>query len=364
MTRLYWSTTIYDRLDRMKLAELVAAAGHHLDLDELALETRADLIDLLVDTAVEAEDEAEGAGDAYPLRRPVRTEVPAWWGRGRLHLRWARDWERELSDLRDREDGAVPADATGGDVVLTVLGTSPAIAAVIARVGSDGHGYSDVVVVGQPVTWRQVIDDPEPRERLRFRDGPLDRGDARAVRAGLRRELERPSPVFVTAGACVWGGRDDSAVDASALLQQVASEGIRGSLRCAVCDDTEDRVELHFDRPLHEAVQLEIQDHVDDVAFVCADCHRLAHPHSIKAQRDALHRRAVPPCPACGARQAQRVVVGMVPDMDDEDAIYHGCVIDGPVMPQWKCSGCEDLYAVVSTTQVADLVSPGPMPTL
>lgn len=62
--RKYWMDTTYDRLDRMKLVELVREVGYGIDEDGLAETTRSELIDLLVSTQVSAK---------YERRRPAMT---------------------------------------------------------------------------------------------------------------------------------------------------------------------------------------------------------------------------------------------------------------------------------------------------
>jgi len=362
--RRYWLDTTYDRLDRMKLVELVRDLGYHLDDDELTLESRADLIDLLVSTRVEAEYDAEEADDEYPLRRPVTLHPPEWLTDGaqpRLHLRWEDQWEDALDRLLD-DDASwdLPATIRDGDVILTVLGCEPPVLAALDHIGGSGDEWQvdDRVLIAQPITWWSLWPDQTDREELRGFTGRLNAATARRTLRALHAQAQHPKPAFITAGDCTHVGVGSSAIEVLARLQAVegATDGLRGPavLACGTCGST-DPLEVHFDRPLHEVVQLEIQDHLDDVAHLCSACHRLVHPHSVASQRMHLSQVATPPCPACGHKTARPIVWGM-PSSDDfanhPDVIFGGCVIDDPIPAQWQCDHCGEQYVTVTMTQL------------
>lgn len=358
--RRYWLDTVYDRLDRQRLVELVTQAGYPLDEDDLALTSRSELIDLLLDAAVEAEYDAESAHEDYPLRRPVRTPVPTWLvdEPRRVHVRWVEAWRAALGRVHSRENGwDVPRSAVPGDVVVTVLGCRPPVVAALERVEQTGGDprVRDRTVIAQPVTWDALWYAAKAAAPDR-RSARLSRKLGLQLIEGLREELENPDPTFVSAGDCTWYRTSPTAIDALAALQSDHPDGPGGGAECASCGQSR-RVELHFERPVHENVQLEMQDHLDDVVYLCPDCHRLAHPHSIKSQRDALHaqrRLLQPECPACGGRAARRVVWGLPsPELfEDPDVVLAGCVIEDPFPAQWRCTVCGEESVTVTTAQL------------
>lgn len=372
--RRYWFDTTYDRLDRMKLVELVRAHGYDLDDDELDLESRADLIDVLVDTRVEAEDDAEEAGIDYPLRRPFAFAAPSWLTgepQPRVHLRWEADWREALEQLLD-DDASwdLPSTVKDGDVVLTVLGCVPPVVAALDRIAhTDGQWQiGDRAIIAQPITWGSLWCDAKEADDLRGFTGRLTARAAKRLVNALQAEADKPKPVFLDAGDCTPVGHYPSAVEVLARLQAVehATEAGQRSLavECGACGST-NSLEVHFDRPLHECVRLEVQDHLDDVAHLCSQCHRLAHPHSIAFQRRVLREAATPRCPACGGRVARPVVWGMaLPEYMENypDTIFAGCVVDDPIPAQWQCENCDAQYATVTMTQLRHLQVGPPSP--
>lgn len=356
--RLYWADTVYDRLDRLRLLDLLAQAGYVHNVDELAEMGRSELIDTLIDTQTDSEYAAEEAHEDYPLRRPIRTPVPGLLtatARRRVHVRWETDWRTALRSLL--EPGAPwdpPASARDGDVVVTVLGCEPPVVAAVEEVGR-ARCARRPVLLAQPVTWRGLwfrAGAAEPRPSVARLSRDLS---ARLIQA-LRVELAEPEPTFLRAGDCTYYRTSPTAIDVLSALQSHQRGGARQA-RCDSCDAATS-LRAHFERPIHENVSLEIQDHIDDVVQLCDDCHRLMHPHSVAAQRRSLHRQralAAPACPTCGAGRARRIVWGLPADpdlVDDPDTILAGCVVDGAVPAQWRCRACGDDFATVSTATV------------
>lgn len=359
--RLYWADTVYDRIDRMKLVELVAQAGYEHEPDELADMSRSDLIDLLMDTQTEAEYDAEEAHEDYPLRRPVRIPVPAWLtatDRTRVNVRWEVDWRPALRGLLESDTPPdAPATARDGDIVVTVLGCTPPVVAAVEEVGTAPR-VGQRLLLAQPVTWHglwSVVDTKPPRPA----DARLSRKVSARLIRGLRAELEAPDPTFLPAGDCTYYRSTPTAIDVLAALQAHHRDGPRWA-RCASCD-AHTSVKVHFERPIHDNVPLEIGDHLDDVVHLCGDCHTLMHPHSVAAQRrslDAQRSDDAPACPSCGAGHARQIVWGLLAEPEllwDEDVIVAGCVIDGPIPAQWRCRSCGDEFATVSTTVLRSL---------
>lgn len=372
--RRYWLDTTYDRLDRLKLIELVREHGCALDDDELALESRSELIDLLVSTRVEAEYDAEEADSDYPLRRPITFEVPSWLTHEphpRVHLRWEENWQGALDRLLD-DDATwdLPSTVTGGDVFLTVLACEPPVVVAVERIiqGGDGWQIKDRSLIAQPITWGSLWRGESEQEALRGFTGRLSaRAARRAIRA-LQSQAEDPDATFLKAGDCTFSGQRSSPIEVLARLQSVQSATDAGQspppMACGSCGSA-DWLEVHFDRPLHETVQLEIQDHLDDVTHLCSDCHRLAHPHSVASQQRTLHKAATPPCPACGDKTARPVVWGLPlrDDVEDNPGVFFGgCVIDDPIPAQWHCDHCGEQYATVSSTQLRQFQAGPPSP--
>lgn len=365
--RRYWLDTTYDRLDRMKLVELVHEHGYAMDGDELALATRSELIDLLVSTRVEAEYDAEEADSDYPLRRPVMFVVPSWLTDKplpRVHLRWEEDWQGALDHLLD-DDASwdLPSTVKDGDVVLTVLACGPPVVAAVERItqGGDGWQIEDRTLIAQPITWWALWRGESEREELRGFTGRLAARAVRRLIRALQAEAEDPKASFLDAGDCTFSGERSSAIAVLARLQsaQLATDAGQSPLlvECGSCGST-DSLEVHFDRPLHETVQLEIQDHLDDVTHLCSDCHRVAHAHSVASQRRAFHQSATTPCPACGEKTARPIVWGMpLPDdlENNPDVVFGGCVIDDPIPAQWHCDHCGEEYVTVSMTRLRQL---------
>lgn len=349
--RLYWSSTFFDRLDRQKLAQLAAEAGFPFDEDELAGMTRSDLIDLLVDVTSEAESDAGEAHGDYPLRRPVRTTVPPWLPSptGRVHLRWVDDWRRGLRQLLDGDDGLdVPRSAEPGDVVVTVLACVPPLVAAVELIEKAGAASGvDRVLIAQPVPWDSLWSAGEPKPLSRR--ARLSREAGERTLDALRHQLEQPEPWFVNAGDCTRYHTYPSIIDAIAFLQVDHPDRTGLHSWCASCGRTDD-VGFHFERPLHDNVQLEIQDHLDDVVNLCRSCHQLMHPHAVAVQRDALR----PECPECGSREARRVVVGFpsFADRGEEDVVHAGCVVDYPFHAQWRCGSCGEGFLTLTTAQL------------
>jgi hypothetical protein len=360
--RLYWQDTTYDRLDRQKIVEMVLASGYELDDEDIAVRTRSELVDVLIDTAVEAEYDAEEAHADYPLRRPIRTPVPPRLAETsrRVHLRWEDDWRKALERLLDHDAPLeVPKSADPGDVVVTVLGCRPPLVAAVERIEDPGRKVPvrGRVLIAQPVTWgalwyRANAAAPAPRSAR------LPRRLGAQMLAGLRSALENPEPTFVVAGDCAsYRTASRTVIDALARLQTDHPDAVGLHSWCASCDK-QGSLELHFERPVHDNVELEIQDHLDDVVNLCGDCHRLAHPHSIQSQRRTLQaQRDVlqPECPGCGARGARRILWGLPSPgdlADPSDVIWAGCVTDGPFPADWRCRTCGEDFVTVTTSQI------------
>lgn len=350
--RLYQFTHDYDRLDRMKLVELLEQVGMPIGADDLAEMTREELMDALIDVRVEAEYDAEGAGDDYPLRRPTRLDVPDWLtdtGAGRVHLRWVEQWASGLNALMTADDQyAWPSaeEPVEGDVVVTVIACDPPVVAVVElmRDGPTGTAVAKRILVAQPMPWRDLTHTMSKRPPSTSRR--LSRRAGTELRQVIAQEAADPSPHFVDAGECGPGGYSADSVAVIRVLQDATVPW--GRPACSACGShaAPGHLLAHFERSFADSVQLEIQDHVDEAALVCAPCHDILHGSSLQALRSHLR----PACPACDARGVAKPIVWGMPvgsDPCSAEVVYGGCELPTPT-PRWQCGSCGARYLVTA----------------
>jgi hypothetical protein len=361
--RRYGFDAAFDLLDRAKLLDLISNLGYGRALGVDNSMTRAEMIDLLISTGVEAEYDAEEDTDEYPLRRVFPCALPgdpALLERRagcRVHLNWVTDWRGAVDSLvADPEEfnWGLPSIIKPGDLIIFVLDCDPALVVCTEVVGSVERGIPTVqsqFTFTNPITWLEVnqrLSTRPPRKTRRLTDAVADE-----LLVILRDLVQSPSPAFVTAGDCTWNGRSTSSpsVEVARLLQDHARDPER---RCSACDAPRDpgMLQLHYFRPVYANIQLEIQDHIDDSAMLCDECHRLAHAQSLQVLRRALR----PSCPSCGARNPRSIQWGFLAEDRGDDVIVGGCVVGPGIWPQWMCRDCETAFVVTPIPQGQDLI--------
>lgn len=357
--RTYPYDEFYDQLDRSALVEMykVAMGERADDVDVL---TRTELIDALVGRTVEAEYHAEELGEDYPLRRPsppqglsILREIRRTDGH-HVYWCWMKDWEAAVESLvGDLSEVAwdLPAGVRAGDVIVTAVDSEPALVTCIEQVSRVNGG----TVFVEP---RSTIDQPALVYDLERRVGAnlphattvLEDETGDALMEQLVDMLEHPEPTFVVAGDCVPDGRREqgSAVHGLRILQD-------DEVTCAVCGAGGVGFELHYFRPRHFDLQLEIQDQLDDCAQLCTSCHRLCHSPSLKRLRAYVSPTSLK-CPECREGDPRRYVwdVPFGADVLHTDEVVIGDrVLPGGPTPEYQCRACATDFNVVRTEELA-----------
>lgn len=356
--RTYPYDQFFDHLDRSALVEMykVAMGEYADDLDDL---TRTELINALVSSTVEAEHQAEGLAHTYPLRRPTQPQDLSLLREIRrtdghhVYWCWMENWEVAVESLvsdPSEVDWGLPASVRAGDVIVTAVNSEPPLVTCMEQVS--GVDKDSVFLES-----RWTIDQPVPVHHLERRVAAKlphatmvladETGDA--LLDQLVDMLEHPEPTFVVAGDCVPDGRRNrgSAVHSLRILQDEA-------LVCAACGADDGNLELHYFRPRHFDLQLEIQDQLDDAAQLCIECHLMCHSPSLKRLRGFV-RPAPLKCPECGVGNPREYVWGMPsPDIaGSDDYVLGGCVLPGGPAPKYQCRACETDFSVVGAEEIA-----------
>lgn len=226
---------------------------------------------------------------------------------------------------------------SAGTMVLTVLATTPPLVMALETVNSlEGRTY-DVrreATFAQPISLldlEQLCDSGLPRSSQALNPQLAER-----VLKALTGLVENPRPLYLDAGAC----RVDSESEATASVHALALAQ-RHDSETDYCDGCQTNIKgrstVHFFRDRHVDLHWDIQDHVDDAALLCADCHRLMHAPTLKH----LQRMLVA-CPGCGARNPKEYFWGMPAfPPDEEEYVVGGCAIPNPPVPRYSCRNCE-----------------------
>ena len=290
----------------------------------------------------------------YPFRRPsldsdttgklVREDGQ------RLHWIWERDAIVSTTALLTRDWEAevkVPAGVSDGDLLLTVVNADPALV-IALDVKTDpedtGTHVKETVRFQAPVLVRDIeqqLGSKLPRSTQQFADPAAD-----AVLAGIRELLSNPQPIHLTAGACRTG--DSPAPHTTlAVLSLLQNPNISEEVACYACGRTTmAQLEPHLFRPSAAALTMDIQEHVDDMALLCADCHVLCHRPSL----EQLRGLTTPACPACQERNPRRIIWGMPAFPETSDVIHRGCALPLGPMARWNCRNCDTDYLVASSS--------------
>lgn len=357
--RMYPYDAVYDHLDRSVLVEMFEAVfGPDLvDVEDL---TRTELIDALCDFAVDREDDAEEMGENYPLRRPYRVSGMSSLRKARrtdgrrVYWCWMSESERAATALvRDISEVSwgVPPEVQAGDVIVTAVDCDPSLVIcveVVVDKDEENFYMEHRWIINQPVPVSRLESDIDASLPTDTTVLPDETGDA--ILTQLNQMLDHPMPVFCVGGDCVPDGRrkTGSGVHVLRILQD-------GLPECAACGDAGDVLELHYFRPRHFDLQLEIQDHLDDTAQLCSRCHRLCHSPGLELLRRFTHQSALE-CPECGEPRPRRYVWGMPSDPDGADAddvVIGGCLPPIGERPQYQCRACDTDFNVVRTQDVS-----------
>ncbi|MFI8413843.1 hypothetical protein ACIGB6_15415 [Paeniglutamicibacter gangotriensis] len=359
--RMYGYDPVYDRMDRKELL-------NHYDKiypvnfpEDFALLSRGQIIDSILGAEVEAWHETFDEPEEYPLRRLEEKWGPATTltrEKGqRLYWSWAGDsLEAAKSLVTDVETypWTLVEGIREGDLILTVLDTvSPLVVAfeVAGSVTEEAVPVERLATFSNPISVTKIeekLDISLPRSSEK-----LDAFTADKVLSTIAELIKDPQPIFITAGACSPSGIEDEKemqmIGAISLLQQ----GEVDSLSCDACgrqnpspqDPYQFRLIPHVFRPVMEDVLLDIQDHVDDTALLCTDCHTIAHQPTLKQLRDFT---AAPPCPGCGERNPKSFIWGMPAGPPSDNHVVAGCDIPPGILPEWMCRDCDTRYGVVA----------------
>lgn len=350
--RLYGYDPVYDRLDRMALL------GHyekHFPRDNeeiLRLKTRSDLIDAILEAEAVTLEDTDSDPDYYPLRRLEEA-----WGpvirlsreRGqRLHWCWEADPLAAATSLVTdiaNHDWSLDHAIRKGDLVLTVLASTPplVVALEVAETVSE-----DNIFVERLGTFSNPISLLEIEERLNIslprHSQKLDAPTSDRVLALIAEFVNRPHPIFVSAGDCT--PLEFNVAHELLLVTALLQQGMVDETSCAACGLTNPaRLEPHLFRPKPEDVFLEIQDHIDDTALLCSGCHAIAHQPSLQQLREFA---AAPPCPGCGERNSQAFTWWLPPESPDGVITCYMIAPPPRHRPQWSCNNCNTSYAVVA----------------
>ncbi|NUU18474.1 hypothetical protein HP550_14550 [Cellulomonas humilata] len=271
-------------------------------------------------------------------RRAEPRNLPAWLTdfTGRAHVGWEDDWLDGAAALvlgDGERTWELPAGMTDGDVLLTVLGTDPALVVSAELVSDEGRAFERIMLT-DAIPWDglAVTVDGEPVADTTTLDTC-----GRAIDA-LVAMVNAPHAVLIDGSQCF---EAHSAAHVLKLLQDRDESTVCGS-----CDEP-----LHpADSSLHHEPlpsRVELQDLVDEASLLCVPCHRLLHFPTL----DGLRRRTRPSCPRCGLREMVRPIVWGLPSIDDasrEDVMFAGCVVPAGVLPTWSCDACDLPFASVS----------------
>jgi hypothetical protein len=240
-----------------------------------------------------------------------------------------------------------------GDLILTVLGTVlPLVVAfeIAEAVTEEAVPVKPLAIFSNPISVEKIeemLDISLPRSSEKLDDSTADK-----VLSTIAELISDPQPIFITAGVCSPSGFEDAEEMEMIAVISLLQQGDEGFLACDACarenPDPQNprrfRLTPHVFRPAMEDVLLEIQDHVDDTALLCSDCHAIAHRPTLKQLREFT---AAPPCPGCGERNPRSFSRGIPTDPLDDNHVVAGCDIPPGILPKWICRDCDTSYAVV-----------------
>lgn len=338
-------------LDRQVLLELFKACFPDCSGEDIARMSRRELITRIQTERAYAGHRPSCIIDDYPLRRPnfgavkpgLLVREP---GQSVYWCRQAKPLESAaaLGQVDQNYLWNLPETMQAGDLILTALESTPALVASLEIASSEEPGkltFTALATFTDPISVADIesmIGEKLPR-RSRYLDDPL----ADKILDGIRELLQRPRPIFVTAGACSPSkpAKANRVLGVAAILQRSAPGQ---PLACEICErDISVRPQIHLPQVHQDGLRWEIQDHVDELVLLCGDCHQMAHQPTLQQ----LRNYAKPACPACGERNPRKVIWGM-PSFgpDDDEFVTAGCMMPFGPPSQWECRACETQYLV------------------
>lgn len=346
--RLHGYDPVFDRMDRKHLISYFQRLFPDVEEDSIRDMKRSDLIDALLDFEDEVWHSTLESPEDYPLRRPddscSTNELTKYDGK---QIYWC--WEKEphesslsLATNIESYEWSFRNQVKQGTLILTAINTSPPLIVSLELV----EKVTDkATIVERLATFSNPISVLEVEQRLSStlprRSQKLCESIAGQILHTISGLVNDPAPIFLTAAECKPGLSSSSheALFAVALLQG----RFVAQVSCVVCGRYDPpALEAHLSRPSIDTLLLEIQDHVDDVVLLCADCHVMAHAPSLEKVRDF----SKPACPECGERNPRWILWGDPSIEPRDDVVFAGCVLPPGPLPRWECRKCEVQYMV------------------
>lgn len=346
--RLHGYDPVFDRMDRKHLISYFQRLFPDVEEDSIRDMKRSDLIDALLDFEDEVWHSTLESPEDYPLRRPDGSssaqELMEHDGR---QIYWC--WEKKphvsaLSLVTNIEsyEWNLRKQVEQGTLILTAINTSPPLIVsleIVEAVTDKATIVERVATFSNPISVLEVeqrLSSTLPRRSQRLKESIADQ-----ILHTISELVNDPAPIFLTAAECMpeLSSPSHEALFAVALLQE--SHGTQ--ISCGACGRYDPPVlEAHLSRPGTDTLLLEIQDHVDDVVLLCADCHVMAHSPSLEEVRNF----SKPACPECGERNPRWILWGEPSIEPRDDVVFAGCCLPPGPLPRWECRKCEAQYMI------------------
>ena len=338
-------------LDRQILLGLYMVLFPESTGEEMARATRRELIARIQDSRAGTMQRPGRNILDYPLRRPNHAALnralltgtkgqPVYWCRQANPLASAAALGQENEAFRWNLEEPLRA----GDLVLTALEGTPALIASLEITEADEADrltFTNLATFTDPISVAEL--ESMIGAELPGRSQYLADSLAQKLLESIGDLLERPRPIFVTAGPCTPSqpAKANEVLGVVPILQKASPYE---PLACEICDrDISARPEVHLPQSHHNGLRWEIQDHADEVVLLCRGCHDMAHQPTL----EQLRKFAKPACPECGERNPLKIIWGMPSFMpDDDEYVTAGCMMPLGPPAQWQCRACETQYLV------------------
>lgn len=346
--RLHGYDPVFDRMDRKGLVGYFQRFFPNVGTDSLSRMTRNDLIDALLDLEDKAGHSTLERPEEYPLRRPDGpSSAEALMEHEGKQIYWC--WEKKpheaalsLATNIESYEWNLRKQVEPGTLILTAINTSPPLIVsleIVEAVTDKATVVERVATFANPISVLQLeqrLSSTLPRRSQQLKESISDR-----ILQAISELNMDPAPIFLTSEQCSPGLSIPSheALFAVALLQR----DYNAQTPCGVCGRYDPPVlEAHLSRPGNDRLLLEIQDHVDDVVLLCAECHVMTHTPSLEDVRNFSR----PGCPECGERNPRQIIWGDPIIEPSDDVILMGCLLPPGPLPHWECRNCEAQYKV------------------